>query len=190
MITKPRGRTVHVTNRSPAPRFSVLLDNIRSAWNVGSILRSAEGLGFENAYLCGITPGPENSRVRKTALGAERSINCSLHKDSMILVEHLGAEGNIVLALETGGRANPLSTVNLEFAAGQRIVLVVGNEVTGIDPGLIEAAHQVTYIPMLGKKQSLNVAVAFGIAAYFLSILPFARDVNHLVNGEGGTGHQ
>ena len=89
--------------------MAVLLDNIRSAWNVGSILRSADGFGFSHAYLCGITPTPEVDAVRKTALGAEDFVTWSHHKDAAKLVKGLKLEGWKVGALEEDQRAISIS---------------------------------------------------------------------------------
>jgi tRNA G18 (ribose-2'-O)-methylase SpoU len=147
---------------------SVLLDNIRSAWNVGSILRSADGFGFSHAYLCGITPTPNVSAVRKTALGAEEYVTWSHHKDSVSLVNGLKLEGWEVGALEEDRRATPISkTVASQISSP--FVLILGSEVTGVDPDLIELADRIFYIPMYGQKRSFNVANAFSIAAYALS---------------------
>ena len=145
--------------------FAVLLDNIRSAWNVGSILRSADGFGFNHAYLCGITPTPENEAVTKTSLGAEDTVTWSYHKDAVKLVKGLKGEGWKVWALEDDERAvsiNDVSTTN------ERGVLILGNEVTGVDPELLDLCDTIYYIPMRGEKKSFNVAIAFGIAAYAL----------------------
>ncbi len=155
----------------PAPkedrRLAVLLDNIRSAWNVGSILRSADGFGFSHAYLCGITPTPDQAEVRKTALGAEEFVTWSHHKDAVRLVEGLKLEGWKVWALEFAEGGQPLhvdSTGDLDDLA-----LIVGNEVTGVDPGLLELADQIVYLPMHGQKRSFNAAVAFGAAAFAIN---------------------
>ncbi len=144
---------------------SVLLDNIRSAWNVGSIFRSADGFGFDHAYLCGITPTPENDAVRKTSLGAEDSVPWSYHKDAVKLVTSLKKEGCKVLALEEDQTAVPLGGFS---ASAERGVLILGNEVSGVDPELLELCDEILYIPMQGDKKSFNVATAFGIAAYTL----------------------
>ena len=160
--------------------LAVLLDNIRSAWNVGSILRSADGFGFAHAYLCGITPTPENDTVQKTSLGAEDSVRWSYHKDAAKLVEGLKGEGWKILALEEDERAVALtdaSAIGLDTVSknirptrptAQREVLIVGNEVTGVDPDLLDLCDKIYYIPMRGQKSSFNVAIAFGIAAYAL----------------------
>jgi tRNA G18 (ribose-2'-O)-methylase SpoU len=147
---------------------AVLLDNIRSAWNVGSILRSADGFGFYHAYLCGITPTPEVDAVRKTALGAQEFVTWSHHKDAVQLVKGLKLEGWKVGALEEDQRAIPISQFpNSQFT--DPTVLILGSEVTGVDPELLNLADHIFYIPMRGQKRSFNVANAFSIAAYAMS---------------------
>ena len=150
-----------------SPRLVVLLDNIRSAWNVGSILRTADGFGFGHVYLCGITPTPEQEQVRKTALGAEQFVTWSHHKDAVKMVESLKVEGWKIWALEFAEGAVQIQKAE---GRGQKLVLIVGNEITGVDPGLLELADQIVYLPMRGKKRSFNVAVAFGAAAFALNL--------------------
>jgi tRNA G18 (ribose-2'-O)-methylase SpoU len=151
--------------------LAVLLDNIRSAWNVGSILRSADGFGFSHAYLCGITPTADNEAVTKTSLGAEDSVPWSYHKDAVRLVKGLKGEGWKVYALEDDVRAAEISHApRATFKSPTLQVLIVGNEVTGVDPELLDLCDKIFYIPMRGEKKSFNVAIAFGIAAYALSI--------------------
>jgi 23S rRNA (guanosine2251-2'-O)-methyltransferase len=144
---------------------AVLLDNIRSAWNVGSILRSADGFGFTHAYLCGITPTPEVDAVRKTALGAEEYVTWSQHKDAVKLVKGLKLAGWKVGALEEDQRAIPISQFT---KSATPFVLILGSEVTGVDPDLLDLTDHIFYIPMRGQKRSFNVANAFSIAAYAL----------------------
>lgn len=145
--------------------IAVLLDNVRSAWNVGSIFRSADGFGFDHAYLCGISPTPENEAVRKTSLGAEDSVTWSYHKDAVKLVKGLKREGWKIFALEEGERAKEIVTAK---RGRQNVVLIVGNEVTGVDPELLDLCNEIYFIPMRGEKKSFNVAMAFSIAAYAL----------------------
>jgi tRNA G18 (ribose-2'-O)-methylase SpoU len=149
---------------------AVLLDNIRSAWNVGSILRSADGFRFTHAYLCGITPTADNEAVTKTSLGAEDSVPWSYHKDAVKLIKGLKVEGWKVYALEEDPRALPISQFTNSQPTGHQspplTVLIIGNEVTGVDPELLDLCDEIFYIPMLGEKKSFNVAIAFGIAAY------------------------
>ncbi|MBP6179963.1 MAG: hypothetical protein KA473_07915 [Anaerolineales bacterium] len=147
--------------------LTVLVDNVRSAWNVGSILRSADGFGFSHAFLCGITPTPEVDAVRKTALGADDFVPWSYHKDAVKLVKGLKKEGWVIWALEEEERAKPLKKIKRRIE--QRTVLIAGSEVTGVDPALLDLCDEVFYIPMRGEKRSFNVAVAFGIAGFTLS---------------------
>jgi 23S rRNA (guanosine2251-2'-O)-methyltransferase len=148
--------------------FAVLLDNIRSAWNVGSIFRSADGFGFAHAYLCGITPTPDIKAVTKTSLGAEDSVSWSYHKDAVKLIKGLKKEGWKIWALEETENAKSISETRM-IKANERVVLIAGSEVTGVDPELLDLADQVFYIPMRGEKNSFNVAMAFSIAAYALN---------------------
>lgn len=146
--------------------MAVLLDNIRSAWNVGSILRSADGFGFSQAYLCGITPTPDHEAVLKTSLGAEDALPWSYHKDAVRLVKGLKKEGFTIHALEEDERAIDLPTAARRYSGS---LLILGNEVSGVDPGLLELCDRIFHIPMRGEKRSFNVAIAFSIAAYVLS---------------------
>ncbi len=146
--------------------ISVLVDNIRSAWNVGSILRSADGFGFSHAYLCGITPTPEQDAVKKTSLGAEDFVTWSHHKDAVKLIKGLKKTGWKVLALEEHERAQSIAAQKWQLQ--ENIVLIIGNEVTGVDPELLDLADEIYFIPMRGQKRSFNVANAFSIAAYAL----------------------
>ena len=156
---------------TPAPYSSrqgkkaVLLDNIRSAWNVGSIFRSADGFGFDHAYLCGITPTPENEAVTKTSLGAEDTVIWSYHKDSVKLVKGLKKEGWVIYALEDDVRAVSICP---DEDKPEKSVLILGSEVYGVDPELLDLCNEIYYIPMRGEKKSFNVSIAFGIAAYVL----------------------
>ncbi len=163
---------------SPAERepkkdgLAVLVDNVRSAWNVGSILRSADGFGFSHAFLCGITPTPEVDAVRKTALGADKFVTWSYHKDAVTLAGNLKKEGWIIWALEEDARARAMTkdeSKNIKRKKSERMVLIAGSEVTGVDPELLDLCEDILYIPMHGGKKSFNVAVAFGVAGFVLS---------------------
>jgi 23S rRNA (guanosine2251-2'-O)-methyltransferase len=148
-----------------------LLDNIRSAWNAGSILRSADGFGYIHAYFCGITPTPDNETVTKTSLGAEDSVPWSYHKDAVKLVKGLKKENVKIYALEDDEKAISLESDGLPLKIrGHPVlqILIVGNEVTGVDPELLDLCDEIFYIPMRGEKKSFNVAIAFSIAAFAL----------------------
>jgi 23S rRNA (guanosine2251-2'-O)-methyltransferase len=167
IMVEPARDLASVSSRRGVER-AVLLDNIRSAWNVGSILRSADGFGFAHAYLCGITPTPDNETVQKTSLGAEESVAWSYHKNAVTLTKGLKSEGWRISALEEDQRARAISDRASAQPAAPRQVLIVGNEITGVDPGLLDQCDRIYYIPMHGQKRSYNVAIAFGIAAYAL----------------------
>ncbi len=147
------------------PEVEVLLDNIRSAWNVGSMLRSADGAGVRRVHLCGVSSPPDNPKVAKTALGAEKSLPWVFHPDGVAAARALQAQGLRLWALEGGKRAESLFSVSADLP-GPPLVLVVGNELSGVDPGIVDLCERVVCLPMQGIKGSLNVAVAFGIAVY------------------------
>lgn len=147
-------------------RLSALLDNVRSAWNVGAIFRTADGLGISKLYLCGITPTPDNEAVRKTSLGSEETVSWDYAPNALEYAKNLKNDGYKLIALEQDERSKPIEQVdNLS-----PIVLVVGNEVTGVDPELLDFCDQIVHIPMRGQKRSFNVEVAFAITAYALLI--------------------
>ncbi|HVN71529.1 MAG TPA: RNA methyltransferase [Desulfomonilia bacterium] len=147
--------------------MEVLLDNIRSIYNVGSIFRTSDGAGISCLHLCGITPTPDNPRLRKTALGADEVIDWTYCADGFAAAAKLKAQGKRLWALEGGERAEPIHQDSLETDC-RPIVLVVGNEVCGVDPGILDLCEKIFAIPMQGVKTSLNTAVAFGIAVYTL----------------------
>jgi len=148
-------------------QIDALLDNIRSSWNIGSIFRSADGTGIHKIYLCGISPTPENLKVRKTALGAEDNIPWEHFNNGVETAINLKTQGSILWVLEDIANAVPLFQIELP-SQNAPVVLIFGNELIGVDPDIIEICDQVISIPMVGKKSSYNVATAFGIAASFL----------------------
>ena len=165
LITETRQ---HLPESSSRRReYSVVLDNVRSAWNVGSILRCADGFGFTHAYLCGITPTPENEAVKKTSLGAEQSVGWTSHKDAVALAQNLKSNGIRIIGLEEHERSNSLIDISKSVGTNP-IVMIVGNEMSGVDPHVLDLCDEIYHIPMYGEKKSFNVATAFGIAAYTL----------------------
>jgi tRNA G18 (ribose-2'-O)-methylase SpoU len=148
-------------------QFYALLDNLRSALNVGSIFRTSDGMGLSKIYICGISPNPDNSKVSKTALGAEVNIPWEQSNNAIKTVISLKSKGFKIWVLEDLPSAEPLYNVDVTSQVPP-VVLIVGNEVSGVDPGIIEVCDKVISIPMLGKKSSYNVATAFGIAASYL----------------------
>jgi len=148
--------------------FVGVLDNVRSAHNVGSIFRTAEGVGMSHLYLCGLSPSPKgNSAVTKAALGAENRLEWTEEANAPRLVARLKADGYQIIVLEALPQAENVFFLN-EAQLKNKIALVVGNEPAGVDPAVIALADQILFIPMAGMKSSLNVSVAFGITAYTL----------------------
>lgn len=150
----------------------IVLDNIRSGHNVGSILRTAEFFGLGEIYLGGITPGPEHKEVKKTSLGAEKNLRIKKHYSIFRLVAKLKKEGHKILALEQDRRAINIFKSKEQFVnhkAFNKLALVIGNELTGVSKKVLALADCILEIPRSGQKESLNVSVAFGIAAAVLS---------------------
>jgi tRNA G18 (ribose-2'-O)-methylase SpoU len=160
-----------VSERSPdpdsGPVLEVLLDNIRSTYNVGSAFRTADGAGIRHIHLCGVTPPPDHPKVAKTALGSEFSVPWSQHWNAVAAAEQLREEGLRIWALEAGPGPSSLFE-SLADLPGPPLLLAVGNEVSGVDPGILDLCERRIEIPMQGVKGSLNVSTAFGIAVYFV----------------------
>ncbi|MBD3235390.1 MAG: TrmH family RNA methyltransferase [Candidatus Eisenbacteria bacterium] len=155
-----RERPAGVPARARGP--TVLLDNIRSAWNVGSIFRSCEGAGVRHLHLCGISAYPPNPRVCKTALGAERMVPWSHHPQALPVVVELAARGSAIYAIELTDRSQPYDAVSFP----EDVTLIFGHETAGVALPLLERAGRVLEIPMAGRKNSLNVAVSVGIVLF------------------------
>lgn len=149
------------------PEVEALLDNIRSVFNVGNMFRTADGAGLRHVHLCGITPTPDNPKLAKTALGAESAVPWTQYRDGLSAAISMKKRGFRLWALEGGSRAESLFDA-VGDPYGPPILLVVGSEVSGVDPDILEHCERVLCLPMQGIKTTLNVAVAFGIAAYFL----------------------
>jgi len=151
-------------NEALRPRMPVVavLDDIRSLQNVGAIFRTADGVHLEKLFLCGITGKPPRNEIRKTSLGAEESIPWEYAKDPLPVIRRLREQGYSIVALEH-------TTASLDYRqASYRfpLCLIVGHEFHGIRDELVAEADLAVEIHMRGVKQSLNVAVAFGVAAY------------------------
>jgi len=143
----------------------VILDNIRSTYNVGAIFRSADAAGVNRIYLCGITPTPPNPKISKVALGAENYITWVKAKTTWHLLEKLKQDGYFIIALEQGGKAKNIFK-NKFNKKHNKVALLLGPEVKGLSNKILKRVNGLLEIPMFGKKESLNVAVAFGIAIY------------------------
>lgn len=150
-----------------------ILHNIRSLHNVGSIFRTADAAGFEKIYLTGITPPPRDRlgnkqpRFTKVSLGAEDYLLWEKVHSAVKLIKQFHKQGYKILAVEQSRQAIPYFQLKARTA---KAALVVGNEVKGLPPPILKLADQILEIPMFGKKESLNVAVAFGIVAYHFKV--------------------
>ena len=149
------------------PPIEALLDNIRSTYNVGSMFRTADGAGIQHLHLAGTSPQPEHPGVAKTALGAEYAVPWTHWPNGVDAAACLKDRGFQLWALEVGPQSIPLFE-SLPACGDPPVGLVVGNEISGIDPAILALCDRCLWIPMQGYKRSLNVAIAFGIAAYFL----------------------
>jgi len=145
-----------------------LLDDLRSLHNVGSIFRTADAFSFERIFLSGITGTPEQSAVQKTSLSAEAHVAWQYSASALAVVRQLQGQGVHIVSLEKTSRSVELGRLSTDAPFNRPVCLVVGNEVSGVSEEVLAASDYVYHIPMLGTKESLNVAVAFGIAAYAL----------------------
>jgi len=144
--------------------FSVVLNNVRSLYNVGSIFRTADGAGVEKIWLCGITGCPPNNQISKTALGAEDVICWEYCKDVNQVIAQLKKQHYQIVLLEQMTESIPYDEYVPEFP----VCLILGNEIEGVQKGIVEQCDRYLEIEMSGIKNSLNVSVAFGIVAYHI----------------------
>ncbi len=146
----------------------VILDNIRSVYNVGSIFRTSDALGIDKIYLCGVTPTPTDrfGRTRKdlakVALGAEKDIAWEYFSDTKEIIKKLKKEGFQIIAVEQDKKSVDFKKVKPKYP----VAIVMGNEVGGIDKKILTLCDVIAEIPMMGNKESLNVSVSFGIIGY------------------------
>lgn len=145
--------------------FVVIAENIRSLHNVGAIFRTADGAGVSWLFLAGYSGFPPRPQIAKVALGAETWLPWQHVWHPLPLLDRLEGEGYQLVTLEKTGEATPLPT----FRPRWPLALIVGNEVEGVSAALLRRAHATVAIPMYGQKASLNVAIAFGIAAFRLA---------------------
>ncbi|MBM3162595.1 MAG: RNA methyltransferase [Chlorobi bacterium] len=143
----------------------LMLHNIRSMWNVGSMFRTADAAGIKKIIITGYTATPPRKQIDKTALGAQESVRWEYAADPLDAIMHLKADGVRICGLEIADRSRPYTATGREDFP---LCLVVGNEVEGIDDEVLACCDDVLEIPQYGSKHSLNVAVAAGIALFEL----------------------
>ena len=162
----------------PIKKIYLIVSDVRSSYNVGSLLRTADGLGIQEVYLCGYTPypiGPNDSRlphisrkthlrIHKTALGAESTQKWQHMKRAEDAITLLHNQGITLVALEQAKHSTPLTN----YKPVNDLAIVVGNEATGINKQLLGLCDHILEIPMAGRKESFNVTVAAAIALFYL----------------------
>lgn len=161
-------------NRLSVPDFKavsktpliVVLDNIRSLNNIGSVFRTSDAFLIEKIYLCGITATPPNKEIHKTALGSTESVDWEYASDTLSLVEKLKSDGVQVLAVEQAENSTMLN--DFVPKPNQKYAVVMGNEVKGVQQSVVSAADLCIEIPQLGTKHSLNISVSCGIVLWDL----------------------
>lgn len=142
----------------------IILDNIRSQNNVGSVFRTSDAFRIEKIYLCGITSTPENREVHKTALGAEDAVAWEYVKETRDIVDRLKEEGYRIFSVEQA--ENTLSLEDLSITLDEKYALVFGNEVKGVQQDIIDRSHACVEIPQFGTKHSFNISVTVGIVLW------------------------
>lgn len=159
-------------------KIVVIAHNIRSAHNIGSLIRTCDGLGIDRVYMTGYTPHPEivndvrlphvashvTKMIHKTALGAENAVSWVAGKGIHNIINELQTHNFKIVGLETSHNAVPLHC----FKSKENIALLLGNEIRGIEQSLLDICDETVVIPMLGKKESLNVTEAASMALYYL----------------------
>ncbi|MBM1106049.1 RNA methyltransferase [Aurantibacter crassamenti] len=149
------------TNKTP---IVIVLDNIRSLNNIGSVFRTADAFLVEKIYLCGITATPPHKDIRKTALGATESVVWEYAENTMEVISSLKDNGYHVLALEQAENATFLNSLEIENT--KKYALIFGNEVKGVAQEVVDASDEVLEIPQFGTKHSLNISVSVGVTVW------------------------
>ncbi len=142
----------------------IVLDNIRSQNNVGSVFRTSDAFRIEKIYLCGITSTPDNREVHKTALGAEDAVAWEYQKDTLSVINRLKEEGYRIFSIEQA--ENTTSLENFHISMQEKYALVFGNEVKGVQQEVINVSDNCIEIPQFGTKHSFNIAVTVGIVLW------------------------
>ena len=144
----------------------IVLDNIRSLNNIGSVFRTADAFLIEKIYLCGITATPPHKDIHKTALGATESVSWEYVEDTNAVIDKLKAEGVITIAIEQAEHATMLDQFTVD--SDNRYAIVFGNEVKGVKQEVVSNTDHVVEIPQFGTKHSLNIAVSAGVVVWDL----------------------
>jgi 23S rRNA (guanosine2251-2'-O)-methyltransferase len=149
--------------------FYIIVHNIRSLYNIGTMFRTADAMGVDRLFLTGYSGQPPRKEISKVALGAEDSVPWQHFKNISYLIDKLRKQGVKIVALETGSQ----SVDYLDFKPQFPVALIVGNEVSGLSPALMKKVDATISLPMHGIKESLNVGVAMAVAGY--NIIKFRK---------------
>ena len=141
--------------------ITILLENIRSAHNIGSVFRTADSFLINEIILCGISAQPPNKDIRKTALGSSESVEWKYEKNIEVAIQKLKDEGNKIISIEQ--TTNSISLENFKPSNNCKYAIIFGNEVNGIEQRTIDLSDMAIEIPQYGTKHSLNISVAAGI---------------------------
>ena len=156
--------SVEEFKNQPKTPLVLVLDNIRSALNVGSAFRTADAFALEKIYLCGITATPPHREILKTAIGASQSMDWVYCKDTLEAIEALKKDGYQIMAVEQAEGSHPLQSFPID--PDQKYALVFGNEVAGVQDSVMQLVDGCLEIPQYGTKHSLNISVCLGIVVW------------------------
>lgn len=160
-ITKQKSMLQNMRLRKRTPVYA-LFDNIRSLYNVGAMFRTSDAALVSKVFLCGQTGQPPRKEIDKSALGATDVVPWEYHKDSVKLIRRLKKQKIHIVGLELTRESVPYHSMKYSFP----VCLIVGNEISGISPEILELCDNIVDIPMLGRAKSLNNATAYGIALF------------------------
>ena len=170
--------SVHTFKEAEKTPLAVVLDDVRSALNVGSAFRTADAFGCKEIVLCGFTAQPPHREIMKTALGSTESVAWRHFSETKEALEQLRTEGYVLVAVEQADASVFLNDIVFDGNLGSKFALIFGNEVEGVSEIAMEMADFVVEIPQFGTKHSLNIAVSIGIVAW--EFVKFLRQSNEL----------
>jgi 23S rRNA (guanosine2251-2'-O)-methyltransferase len=159
-------KTVEQFRNSVKNPFVIVLDNVRSQSNVGSIFRTADAFLAEAIYLCGITPAPPHREIQKTALGATETVSWKFFAETYAALHELKDKGYIIIAVEQAEGSVALQDLNID--RGRKYAFVFGHEVNGVDQEIVNNCDFCVEIPQFGTKHSFNIAISVGIVLWEL----------------------
>ena len=157
-------KSVEEFRQSEKVPIVIVLENIRSAYNVGSVFRTSDAFLLESIYICGYTAHPPHKEIKKTALGAEETVKWKYFKKTSEAIEELRKENFRVFSIEQAVNSHPLQRMAIKN--DEKLAVIFGNEVTGVEQSTIELTDGCIEIPQLGMKHSLNIATAVGVVLW------------------------